>query len=107
MNLHDIARLRRYLKVKHHIPGRIRILFNPALVVRPEVREIMATHSELPPGVRNVRVNALALSVIIEYDPRRIPPHLLDELVVADEQRVVAVLQELHDGMTGEASFPP
>ncbi|WP_045221288.1 HMA2 domain-containing protein [Desulfonatronum thioautotrophicum] len=95
MQLNDIARLRDYLTVKHHIPGRLRVLFHPALINRPEVKELVSNHSELPPGVTSVRVNALAMSVVIEYDPRRIPPDLLEELVHADEQRVVEVLREL------------
>ncbi|WP_031388587.1 HMA2 domain-containing protein [Desulfonatronum thiodismutans] len=100
MHLSDLAGLRRYLTVKHHIPGRIRLLFSPALVSRPEVRELAAAHSELPPGVFSVRVNVLALSVIIEYDPERIAPTLLDELLTADDDRVVAVLRELSDTLT-------
>ncbi|SMP77148.1 HMA2 domain-containing protein [Desulfonatronum lacustre] len=95
MHLSDLASLRRYLTIKHHIPGRIRLLFNPVLVSRPEVRELMATHSELPPGVFSVRVNALALSLVIEYDSERIAPALLDELVTAGDDRVVEVLREL------------
>lgn len=101
MHLSDLATLRRYLTIKHHIPGRIRLFFNPVLVSRPEVRELMATHSELPPGVFSVRVNALALSLVIEYDSERIAPALLDELVTADDDRVVEILRKLHDGLTG------
>lgn len=100
MHLSDLAGLRRYLTIKHHIPGRIRLLFNPALAARPEVRKLAAAHSELPPGVLSVRVNALALSVVMEYDPERISPDLLNDLISADEERVVAVLRELSDKLT-------
>ena len=100
MHLSDLAGLRRYLTIKHHIPGRIRLLFHPALIARPEVRELTKAHSELPPGILSVRVNALALSVVIEYDPGRIAPALLNDLISADEERVVAVLHELNEKLT-------
>lgn len=99
MHLIDIARLRRYLTVKHHIPGRIRVLFHPALIGMPEVKELVNSHSELPPGVHCVRVNALALSVVIEYDAQRIAPVLLEELITGDDQRVMEVLVELGENL--------
>ncbi|PTN33300.1 HMA2 domain-containing protein [Desulfonatronum sp. SC1] len=100
MQLSDLAGLRHYLTIKHHIPGRIRLFFSPALVSRPEVRELTASHSELPPGVLSVRVNVMALSVIIEYDPERVAPALLNELFTGNEDRVVDVLRELHERLT-------
>lgn len=100
MHLSDLAGLRHYLTIKHHIPGRIRLVFNPALITRPEVRELASAHSELPPGVFSVRVNALALSVIIEYDPGRIDPSLLNDLITADEERMIEVLRKFRDDLS-------
>ncbi|SDB61609.1 hypothetical protein SAMN05660653_03215 [Desulfonatronum thiosulfatophilum] len=100
MNIRDLAALRHYLTVKHHIPGRIRVIFDPALAFRPEVRELMQTRPEMPEGVTNVRVNALAMSVIIEYDAKRINPRLLDDLIAADSDAQAAdILQELNDSL--------
>ena len=99
MHLNDIARLRRYLTVRHHIPGRIRILFHPALLGMPEVQELVNSHSELPPGVHCVRVNALALSVVIEYDAQRIAPVLFEELITGDDERVMEILAGLGDNL--------
>ncbi len=56
----------------------------------------MNGRSALPPGVRDVRLNALARSVVIEYDAQRIPPAMLDELVTTREDaRAEELLREL------------
>ena len=99
MNFYNLAALRRYLTVKHHIPGRIRVIFNPTLVLRPEIRELIQERPEMPRGVTNVRVNALATSVIIEYDPRLIKPQLLEDLINADDVEAAEILRELHDAL--------
>ncbi|GAB6057538.1 HMA2 domain-containing protein [Desulfonatronum parangueonense] len=99
MNFHDLAALRRYLTVKHHIPGRIRVTFDPALAFRPEIRKLAQERPDIPEGVTNVRVNILATSVIIEYDPGRIKPRLLDDLINADDKKAADILRELHDAL--------
>ncbi len=80
-----IARLRRALTVKHHIPGRIRVSFDESLLKHPETKRFMQMKHELPPGVKSVRVNPLACSVVMEYDTRSISPGLLDELMTVDD----------------------
>lgn len=100
MNMHTLARLRRYLQVKHHIPGRIRVVYDQRLAAAPEVRELVRNHGELPPGVRGVRLNLLAMSVVIEYDPARIQPGLLEELATtACDDRAARIVQELDEAL--------
>lgn len=96
MNFETLAALRHHLTVKHHIPGRIRLVFNPTILAAPGVQAALESQTDLPPGVSGVRINALARSVVLEYDPERILPDLLDELAVTrDNQRAVRIVEEL------------
>lgn len=97
MDFATLATLRRYLKIKHHIPGRIRISFDQALTRDPQARTLLNNHSSLPPGVRTLRINALARSVVIEYAAERYPPALLEELVdTRDDARAAEILCGFH-----------
>jgi hypothetical protein len=72
----------RYLRIKHHVPGRIRVkatwngakkLVNSA---DADIEKILARI----PGVSDYRVNPRALSVIISYDPNILPFQLWEEI---------------------------
>ena len=81
-----------HTEVAHHIPGRIRlrILASGLSVVRRiDVRSVIGAL----PGIKSIRVNALAGSVVIEYDTGKLPftlwesmlqlrnkPHLADQI---------------------------
>ena len=96
MNFATLAGLRSHLEIKHHIPGRIRIKFDLALTTDPTMLRMARDRGELPPGVRSARLNAMARSVVIEYDAEHIPPELLEELVTTrGQERAEALLREL------------
>lgn len=62
----------------------------------PQVRELMDSGRDLPPGVKDVRLNVLARSVVVEYDAEAVPPALLEDLVRADDDgRAAQLLREL------------
>ncbi|MGE4555754.1 MAG: HMA2 domain-containing protein [Desulfovibrionaceae bacterium] len=85
------------MTVKHHIPGRIRLKFNPAVTKHPEVKKLMNGNHELPAGVESYRINPMALSLIIEYDAERIDPDLLEELAATrNDERASAIVEELY-----------
>ena len=72
----------RYLRIKHHVPGRIRVkaTWNGAKKLSNsdgiEIDEIIT----LIPGIRDYRANPKALSVIINYDPEVLPFELWEEI---------------------------
>jgi hypothetical protein len=72
----------RYLKVKHHVNGRIRVKASwsgarkLASVKEGELETIIAGI----PGIGEYRVNRKALSVIIEYNPDVLPFSLWEEV---------------------------
>lgn len=98
MDFNTLSRLRKYLSVKHHVPGRIRVKFQPAMAEDPLVRQLAGSDRGIPDGVSNVRLNSLARSVVIEYDHGRIPPDMLEELVsTPDDARAGDLLRSLND----------
>ena len=72
----------RYLNVKHHVNGRIRVKASwsgakkLATMEEGELERIIASI----PGIGEYRVNPKALSVIIEYDPDVLPFALWEEV---------------------------
>ncbi len=60
--------------------------------------QLARTQSSPPPGVKTVRLNWVARSVVIEYDAQLIPHALLEELATTrDDGRASAIVEELHD----------
>jgi hypothetical protein len=100
MDFHTLAAMRRHVRVKHHIPGRIRVVFDPSLLTVPEIQVALQSQGSLPSGVFSVRVNPIARSVVIEYDPIRIDPGQLEELAVTqDDGRAAQIVRELSESL--------
>lgn len=79
----DIARYAAWLRVAHHIPGRIRLKLageGGLGDVLAEVRRFAATASTAP-GIRSVSLNLLARSCLVEYDPAQIAPAAWADLI--------------------------
>lgn len=74
----QIARFLPCLSIAHHIPGRIRLKLGLSGVglldasARLQVREALALLGEIE-GVKTFRINAVALTCVIEYDTAVIP----------------------------------
>jgi len=72
----------RHLKIKHHVPGRIRVkaTWNGARKLangeNVDIEKIIAWI----PGIHDYRVNPKALAVIITYDPKILPFNLWEEI---------------------------
>jgi hypothetical protein len=79
--------LRHHLAIAHHVRGRVRLRLTPAgvLAVAPDLAARLADPAALPPGIRSVRVNVAALSVVIEYAPSLIAPELWGDLIAAPD----------------------
>jgi len=78
--------LRRHLSIIHHLAGRIRLRLGPGLWMgasefdRTQLQRLL----EALEGIRAVRVNRAAASVVIEYDPIHLPPGDWETLVRGD-----------------------
>jgi hypothetical protein len=68
-----------HLKIAHHIPGRIRLRISSSGIESLQGVDL-GDHVNQIPGILSVRVNPLALSAIVEYDPERLDPELWEAL---------------------------
>jgi hypothetical protein len=86
--------LRRHIDIVHHIPGRVRLRLGLPLLGHVErldtglLQRLLASLD----GIRDVRVNAAALSVVIQYDPAQMPPTLWQILTEGEDAQVEALL---------------
>lgn len=79
MDLEIVEGLRKHLSVVHHVPGRVRLKFEDALANHPWAERLPDEVRTLP-GVRSIRVNILARSIVVEYDRAVIRPEWVLEL---------------------------
>lgn len=93
------------VRIVHHIPGRVRLKLVKSLPGSRPSGVDAASARGVPPvlekvrGIRSLRVNLLARSCTIEYDPRVIPGPAWDDLLAG---RDTAAAQAL-DGVLHEA----
>ncbi len=105
METATLIKLRSYLRIAHHIPGRIRIKVNPALFIQPDALRLAAQvdlgdlgRGNGHPAIINSRINKNAGSLVLEYDPRMIAPAMFEDLFRArDENRVEQLVEHLAD----------
>jgi len=87
--------LRRLVDVVHHVPGRMRLRLDPQLRGHPAAK-VLGQWKANGSGVLSTRLNLLARSLVIEYDPKRIDPRTLEEfLTEADDERAKAQVETL------------
>ncbi|BCS88110.1 HMA2 domain-containing protein [Pseudodesulfovibrio sediminis] len=97
MDFATIASLRKYLSIKHSLPGRIRIKFALAIMEKPEALALAQSPPEMPDAVTETKLNILSRTLLIEYDAERVSPSLLEELVTTDnDDRAAEIVKELH-----------
>ncbi len=95
-DLADLLRHRVELGIVHHVPGRIRLRLGPALLEWAQARGVnpkqAAVWLSTFPGVKGMRINAAAASLIIEYDARRLDPAGWETLVLGDEDAAMNLI---------------
>lgn len=106
----EVLGLAAHVEVAHELPGRIRLRILPSGVAR-----LQETQSEVAavalPGIRGVRVNPFARSVVIEYSPSVIPPGLWRRLVALRQHpergaELAGELRSLWDAVESEERAP-
>jgi hypothetical protein len=99
------------IEIAHHVPGRIRLRLlkdRPSLDARAEslMAQVQAFRDALDDvsGIRSVRVNALARSCAIEYDPRDIPFQAWPDFLGSVQSEAAAVLRRIVSAKYAEAA---
>jgi hypothetical protein len=95
-DLTPFLQLRRFLTVAHHVPGRIRLMLDLAALAHlpkvdpaPFVELVKRTR-----GVRSTRVNAGALSVVVDYDTGELPMAIWGRLLAGDRAEIERIVAE-------------
>lgn len=72
------------LSIAHHIPGRIRLRLSGAAASAPSGAAERVLHfsriAHDVPGIRSAKLNPLARSCVVEYDPAAIPAAAWEDL---------------------------
>lgn len=85
------------IRLAHHIPGRIRLKFDPSLADHPQKESLKHWLPELN-SFELVNFNPVAKSALIQYDPKKVPPELVNELFSSpDLSRKKAILNQIKD----------
>jgi hypothetical protein len=90
--------MRRHLEIVHHIPGRLRVRAGAGLMElasRWRGRTIPIDEAVgVIDGILAARVNPMAASAVIEYDPARVPPDAWHRLLESDEDEARRILRD-------------
>ncbi|MCG8425897.1 MAG: hypothetical protein MI754_00910 [Chromatiales bacterium] len=97
IDLAPFLTMRRHLKIVHHVPGRVRLRVGVALF-----KELGGVDTALfdrilgaIEGIKDVRVNPAAASVVISYSPANLEPSWWDTLVTGADAQAMELLERL------------
>lgn len=89
-----LLELRPYVQIAHHLPGRLRVQVRSGLAATRALGRFGATGTDviarLLPGVRSVRLNPMAGSMVLEYDPKKLAVDLVDSFFRVDSPEQAA-----------------
>lgn len=91
-----IQSLAPFLKIAHHIPGRVRLKIDAAILKNPTVKDLdsAAVLQQLGQirGIQNIQINKLARSCTIEYDKAILPQDAWADLLDAKDTAAARIL---------------
>lgn len=100
-NLLDrLGELSRYIEIVHHIPGRVRLKFNPAILkeLGDEGVKQLENFESVVQGIKEVKVNKMAKSATISYDKQTLTPDFFEQLARGE------ITPEMRNFLSKEAS---
>lgn len=109
--LNTLMELRGHVQIVHHVPGRIRLRIAPSFlshldrVARNRVTEELRSLR----GIRGMRINPAAGSIIIEYAAGHITPGTWELMLKGDrddaQRGLQALLEQVPPARSGDAPF--
>ena len=98
LNKDTLALIAKHLTIVHHVPGRIRFRVNPGLLRYANDTNFELIISSIE-GIENTRLNRTIGSVVVHYDPDRLPPELwvkwIDEAQHEEVYKIVQAQRKL------------
>lgn len=81
-------KLRKWVKIGHHIPGRVRLKYKLGLLAQLSSYRSHDIEKALEsvPAFKNYQLNAATGSIVIEYDPIAIEPSWINALFSDNEE---------------------
>ena len=97
LELQPLLTARKHCHIVHHVPGRVRLRFDPlglaaAIEGRTELLETLLTRLS---GIRRTEVNAAACSVVVHYDVARLPAASWARIFNGSTAAAVMILDDL------------
>mgnify|MGYP006286832113 CR=1 FL=1 len=84
----------------HHVPGRLRIKFDPSLAEHPDSKQAKELFPKLH-AFEVLKINRWAKSALISYDVSAVSPALIDELfAVSDPEQRQGILRQIKESIT-------
>jgi hypothetical protein len=98
--------MRGHLEIVHHIPGRLRVRASAGLLdLARRWRGPTIPIDEavgIIDGIHAARVNPMAASAVIEYDPLRVAPNAWQRLLEGDDAEALGILKAHVPGLDRE-----
>lgn len=95
-DIHVLLTARRCFQIIHHIPGRIRLRFDALrlmAVLGGRSAPLEAALARVD-GIMSTEINAAARSLVVLYDPQRLPVSSWDHLLTGSDAAAVEVLRQ-------------
>ena len=92
-----ILAARRHVRVAHHVPGRLRLRFEPlglAGLLRGRGDALQDALRRVR-GIQGTEVNLAACSLLVQYDPALLPSAHWDRLLTGSAASAAALLADL------------
>lgn len=104
----DLLRFTRYLRIAHHIPGRVRLklvadLADADMDLLGGAKRFHAALSGRA-GIRAISLNPLARSCTVEYDAAVIPPTAWSDLLAGTRSAAAEILLQTFDAARRSAA---
>lgn len=102
--------VRQHVRIVHHLPGRIRLELKTNVLssswMRQHGSEGLAAVQRLLQGIRSLRINLLAGTAVLEYDPELYPARLVESFFgttnIEQADDLLDHLQSIHLNIQGK-----
>lgn len=104
MNPRVLADLRSFLKVADHVPGRLRLRVNLAVLRHPAAGQLRDISPDTWPGLRGTRFDVFTSTLTLDYDPAVLAGELFEALLAEPDDGQAALLAERLCGKAADAA---
>lgn len=97
--IEEIKDILPYIRIAHHIPGRIRLKLDMKGLKKLPLSELNGKLKGIK-GIENIRINPLARSVIIYYNPKNFSISQIEKFISASSNNTPSTLLKLFERLS-------